>query len=146
MSSLRLILILVLLASLDVAATVCIKQAAVQRNPLLVFVAMGLFVAVGATLYVCVEQADLTIVSLGWIVLFQAVIMVVDHRMYNVQLTWIQVTAIIVAMIAIVVAAINPASTSSSSQPVPRQRARHADSDGESSSSSFVMSLSRSQK
>jgi uncharacterized membrane protein YhaH (DUF805 family) len=107
----RLLAAILTLAGLDVAAAVAFKEAARQSNPLYAIYGVALFVGVGAVLTMTLELAELTIVSLGWIVMFQVVIMLIDHIRYDVTPGRVQLAAIVVALLALVVAGLAPASS-----------------------------------
>lgn len=113
MSTLRLLGVLSLLAGLDVAATVAIKQAVVRRDPIFMVVGIGCMIAVAGVLALAIEATELTVIALGWIILFQVLIVVVDRLMYGVHPGTVQMIALVVALIALTVAAIAPSSSSS---------------------------------
>lgn len=121
MSTLRLFLLLIALAGLDLTGTICIKEASLHRQPLLIFAAVGCFVLVATLLYVALGFADMSLVSLGWIVMFQAVIMGVDHVFYDVRLSGVQVVATIVALGALAVVVFNPPAPTQPPIPGPRK-------------------------
>lgn len=121
MNLVRLLAAILVLAGLDVAAAVAFKEAARQSNPLYAIYGVALFVGVGAVLTMTLELAELTIVSLGWIVMFQVVIMFIDHIRYDVTPGPVQMAAIVVALMALVVAGLAPAAS-----PLPESKAgRH---------------------
>jgi hypothetical protein len=109
----RLLAAILVLAGLDVAAAVAFKEAARQSNPLYAIYGVALFVGVGAVLTMTLELAELTIVSLGWIVMFQVVVMVIDHIRYDVTPGRVQLAAIVVALMALVVAGLAPSASAS---------------------------------
>jgi hypothetical protein len=105
----RLLLAMLVLASLDATAALCLKEAVLQKQPLLAVAGIMLMVAVAGVLLATVKLASLTIVGLGWIVLFQAAVMLVDHLRYDITPGRVQGIAILVAMGALVVACVAPA-------------------------------------
>lgn len=110
MPTFRLLALLIVLASLDVTATIFLKEAALRRSPLLALGGIAFMIAVAEVLLYAVNAADLTIVSLGWIVLFQVIIVGVDHVRYHVTPGGIQAAGIAVALAGLSVAALAPTS------------------------------------
>jgi hypothetical protein len=106
---LRLFAAVAVLAGLDLAGTLCLKEAALRKSPILGMLGVTLFVVLALTLYVILETSELTIVTLGWIVILQVAVVAVDVLRYEVVLTRLQAAAITVAVLALVVAAVAPA-------------------------------------
>lgn len=104
----RLLGAMLLLATLDATAALFLKEAVQHRNPLFAVYGIVLMVAVAGVLMWTLELAELTIVSLGWIILFQVAVMVIDRYRYDVVPGRVQLIAIIVAVIALAVAALAP--------------------------------------
>ena len=107
----RFIALIILLAGLDVAGAVALKEAQLRREPLLAIIGVALFVALALVLYMVLDTAELTIVSIGWVVAYQAAVMGVDVAWYDAQPTRLQVGAIVVALAALAVAALAPPPT-----------------------------------
>lgn len=108
-STLRLLGLLTLLAGLDVGAAIALKESALRRDPFLTALGIALLVGVAAVLLKAISQADLTLVSLGWIVMFQVAITGIDHVRYHVTPGVLQGCALVVAVAALIVAALAPA-------------------------------------
>lgn len=121
MSTLRLLAILTLLAGLDVAATVAIKQAVVKAEPMYMIAGIFAMIAVAGVLALAIDKTELTVVALGWIILFQVLIVAVDRFMYGVRPGPVETIALVVALIALTVAMLAPKGEST-----PRIRASQA--------------------
>jgi predicted membrane channel-forming protein YqfA (hemolysin III family) len=106
MSTLRLLAILTVLAGFDVAATVAVKQAVVKAEPMFMVIAIFCFIAVAGVLAIAIDKTELTVVALGWIILFQVLIVVVDRFMYGVTPGTVETIALVVALLALTVAAV----------------------------------------
>jgi energy-converting hydrogenase Eha subunit C len=104
----RLVAVVAVLAGLDIAGTVALKEAALRREPALAVLGVGLFVALAGCLYIAIALADLTWVSLGWIIAVQVAVVVVDRLRYDVHLSPGQGAALSVAIAALVVACLLP--------------------------------------
>jgi hypothetical protein len=120
---------IVALAGLDSTAVVLFKEAAAQRDPLYAIYGIGLLICVAGVLIVTLDMADLTIVSLGWIVMFQVVVMVVDAVKYGVYPGRVQALAVVMALLWLIVAALAPPAKAEAQQPhgpvlraIPHQR------------------------
>lgn len=111
---------IVALAGLDSTAVVLFKEAAAQRNPLYAIYGIGLLICVAGVLIVTLDMADLTIVSLGWIVMFQVVVMVVDALKYGVYPGRVQAVAILIALMGLIVAGLAPSAKAQTQAPVVR--------------------------
>jgi hypothetical protein len=107
---------IVALAGLDTTAVVLFKESAAQRNPLYAIYGIGLLICVAGVLIVTLDMADLTIVSLGWIVLFQVVVMGVDALKYGVYPGRLQAAAIFMALLGLIVAALAPSAEAEAAQ------------------------------
>ncbi len=103
---LRLATFIVLLAGVDLAAAVALKESRLREAPLLFLAGAGCFVLLAVVLYNTVELTALTWISLGWVVIHQCMVMAVDRYWYDVTLTRVQVGAVAVALVALVVAAL----------------------------------------
>jgi hypothetical protein len=102
--ALTLIGVLVLLAGVGSLATLALKEAAIRRDPRVLALGILGMVALGLIVMLASRIAELTLVSLGWIVIFQVVVTFVDVRWYGVRLGPVQAVAIGVALTALVVA------------------------------------------
>ncbi len=123
MSSSRLIVAVIVLAGLDLAGSLLLKEAALRRAPTLAIAGAGVFVVLALVLFVTLETAELTVVNLGWIVLLQAAVMAVDGLRYGYAPGRVQAIAIAVAMVALVVAILAPpAEQATAAPPVPGPR------------------------
>ncbi len=125
MQTVRLILVVTLLVGVDLIGSVAIKEAGLRRSPALAFVGVLAFVCLALVLYLALQYAELTLVSLCWIVLVQVGVMLVDHFLYGVTPGNVQLLAIGVALVALGVALLAP--TREPAQPlapprVPEQR------------------------
>ena len=96
--------VLTLLAGVDSLATLALKEAMARRDPALAAAGILGMVTLGVIVMVASRIAELTLVSLGWIVLFQVIVTFADVRWYGVRLSTVQAVAIGVAMAALVVA------------------------------------------
>ncbi len=112
MDTIRLLGIVVVLAGVDLAGGVLLKEASLRRSPELALSGFIAFVVLAGILYFALETTSLTLVTLGWIVLLQAAVMFVDHRWYDTTPGRVQLVAIVVAMLALVVACAAPSSES----------------------------------
>jgi hypothetical protein len=108
MATARLLGVVLLLASLDLIGSVLLKEAMLRRSPVLAIAGAGVFVFLAMTLALALEVAELSLVSLGWIVLLQVAVMVVDATRYGYTPGRVQLVAICVAMLALVVAVVAP--------------------------------------
>lgn len=102
----RLTAIVVVLAGLDVAGAIALKEAQVRSSPGLALTGVAIFVSVAAVLYVALDEAELTVVSLAWIILYQVTVMGVDALYYENVPSPVQFAAILVALVALAVAAV----------------------------------------
>jgi len=91
---------MILLAALDLAGAYAAKEAVIRRS--------GMYAALGAALflllfwvYACsLQYADLSVVTLGWIVVLQVGVVVLDRRRYGAHLpagAWVAISLIIAA-------------------------------------------------
>lgn len=99
--------VLVLLAGVDSLATLALKEAAIRRDPRLMAAGILGMVTLGLIVMLASRIAELTLVSLGWIVLFQVVVTFADVRWYGVRLGVVQSVAIAVAIAALIVAIVS---------------------------------------
>jgi hypothetical protein len=112
MTTARLTVTVLTLAGLDLAGSILVKEAALRREPLLALAGGCVFMLLLLALYVALEDASLTIVNLGWIVLLQGAVMAVDALRYGVTPGPVQMVAICVAMVALIVAVLAPSAQS----------------------------------
>lgn len=91
--------IMALLAALDVAGTLLAKEWTVHRQPWQLAGGMAAFAALFAVLAVGLRFAEMTIVTLGWIVLLQTAVILVDRSRYGLHLStggWVAIATIFV--------------------------------------------------
>lgn len=113
--------VVLLLASLDLIATVLLKEAYLRRDPTLSVVGMLVFLLLGAVVFLAVQVTELTLVSLGWAVMAQVLFVGVDVLVYRTVPGRVQALALFVAVVALGVAIIAP-----SHQLPPKPEGRHA--------------------
>lgn len=122
MHLLRLISLVALLAGLDIVAAIALKEAHLRREPMLALAGVAIFVALAVLLYYALELSDLTLVSLGWIVVYQVVIVGVDYWLYDTRPGRLQLSAVAVALVATIVAALAGPAPAEPVAPIPRPR------------------------
>jgi hypothetical protein len=90
---------MVLLAALDFAGTVLAKEWTIHRAPWQLVAGAGAFVALFVVLVVGLRYAEMSIITIGWIVVLQAAVIVVDRSRYGTTITtggWIAIGLIVV--------------------------------------------------
>jgi hypothetical protein len=99
---------MVVLAGLDFAGTVLAKEWTVHRAPWLLVAGAASFVALFVVLVVGLRYAEMSIVVLGWIVVLQAGVLMVDRARYGTTITpggWVAIALIVVLQGYLVLAA-----------------------------------------
>lgn len=93
------------LAALDLAGAFAAKEAAVRQSLPYAVMGAALFLALFGVYVWSLRYAELALVTLGWIVLLQAGVLVLDHVRYGVQLpatAWAAVAVILAAQIFLI--------------------------------------------
>jgi hypothetical protein len=99
---------MVLLAGLDLVGTVLAKEWTVHRAPWQLGAGALAFVGLFAALVLGLRYAELSILTLGWIVVLQAAVLLVDRSRYGTQISvrgWVAITLIVVLQGVLVVEA-----------------------------------------
>lgn len=99
MGKLGLIGFMVLLAALDFAGTMLAKEWTIHRQAWQLVLGAAAFLLLFAVLVIGLRYAEMSIVTLGWIVVLQAAVIVVDRSRYGTTITpggWAAIVAIIV--------------------------------------------------
>jgi hypothetical protein len=98
---------MLLLAALDFAAALAAKEWAGHGSARWLLVGIGCFVALFYVYASSLQYADLATVTMGWIVLLQVGLLVLDHLRYDVSLPparWVAVGLILVLQAYLVLA------------------------------------------
>lgn len=98
-AKLALIGYMLLLASLDFAGTMLAKEWTIHRAPWQLVVGAGAFVALFVVLVLGLRYAEMSIITLGWIVMLQAMVIIVDRSRYGTTITpggWVAIVLIVV--------------------------------------------------
>lgn len=98
---------MVVLAVLDLAGSVAAKEAVLRRSPPLAVAGAGIYVLLFVVLLLALKYAELSLVTLGWIVLLQGAVVVVDRQRYHVHLSSLQLGAMAVALFALAVVVVS---------------------------------------
>jgi hypothetical protein len=90
---------MLLLAALDFAGTMLAKEWTIHRAPWQLVLGAGAFVALFVVLVLGLRYAEMSIITLGWIVVLQAAVIVVDRSRYGTTITtggWVAIVLIVV--------------------------------------------------
>lgn len=90
---------MLLLAALDFAGTMLAKEWTIHRAPWQLVAGGATFVALFVVLALGLRYAEMSIVTLGWIVVLQAAVLVVDRSRYGTTITpggWVAIVLMIV--------------------------------------------------
>lgn len=90
---------MLLLAVLDFAGTMLAKEWTIHRAPWQLVAGAAAFVTLFAVLAVGLRYAEMSIITLGWIVVLQAMVIVVDRSRYGTTITpggWVAIVLIVV--------------------------------------------------
>src|ERR687886_1406810 len=104
---------MLLLAAVDLAGTYVAKEAVVRRSPPWAVAGAALFVLLFYLYASSLQYAELALVTLGWVVVLQVGVVLLDHIKYGHALSadkWVAVAVILAAQGYLLLA---------SSQPVP---------------------------
>jgi hypothetical protein len=102
---------MVLLAVLDLGGAFAAKEAVARRSPLLAAVGITLFVGLFWVYCSSLQYADLAPVTLGWVVLLQVGVLLLDRYRYAAQLPvgkWVAVVVILAAQAYLLLGASSP--------------------------------------
>jgi hypothetical protein len=102
-----------LLAVLDFAGSLAAKEWADTGSPRWLFAGVGCFLVLFYVYAASLQYADLATVTMGWIVLLQVSLLVLDHVRYDVTLPpakWVAVSLILVLQAYLVLAPAVPKS------------------------------------
>jgi hypothetical protein len=77
---------MVLLAALDILGALAAKEAVLRRSPLLALVGVPCFVLLFWVYASSLQYVDLGPVTLGWVVLLQVAVLLLDRFRYGVDL------------------------------------------------------------
>jgi hypothetical protein len=102
------IVAMVVLAGLDLGGAFAAKEAVARRSSLLAAVGILLFVGLFWVYASSLQYADLAPVTLGWVVLLQVGVLLLDRYRYDAQLPvgkWVAVVVIIAAQAYLVLGA-----------------------------------------
>jgi hypothetical protein len=90
---------MVVLAGLDFAGTVLAKEWTIHRAPWLLVAGVASFVALFVVLVIGLRYAEMSIVTLGWIVVLQAAVLLIDRARYGTTIRpggWVAIVLIVV--------------------------------------------------
>lgn len=90
---------MVLLAGIDIGGTMLAKEWTIHRQPWQLAGGVVCFVALFAALVIGLRFAEMSMVTLGWIVMLQTAVILIDRSRYGVNLSvggWIAIGAILV--------------------------------------------------
>lgn len=90
---------MVALAGLDLVGTMFAKEWTIHRAPWQLAAGASAFVVLFVVLALGLRYAELSIVTLGWIVVLQAAVLIIDRSRYGTTITtrgWIAVALILV--------------------------------------------------
>ena len=90
---------MVLLAGLDLTGTMLAKEWTIHRQAWQLVAGGAAFLALFVVLALGLRYAEMSIVTLGWIVVLQAAVIVVDRSRYGTTITpggWVAIVAILV--------------------------------------------------
>ncbi|HET9657882.1 MAG TPA: hypothetical protein VFP72_21190 [Kineosporiaceae bacterium] len=93
-------LAMLVLAGLDLSGSLAAKEAVLRRSPALAVVGAGLFVALFWVYASSLQYADLAPVTLGWIVVLQVGVVLLDRFRYDTRIatgTWVAIAVIVTA-------------------------------------------------
>jgi hypothetical protein len=79
---------MVLLASLDFCGALLAKQWADQGSRLCFLIGLITFVVLFAVYATSLKTADLSVVTMGWVVLLQVGLLLVDRYRFQVEISW----------------------------------------------------------
>lgn len=105
----RVLAVIGALSVLDLAGAIALKEASRRQSPMWMFGGVLCFIMLAGLLYLALAIAELTVVSIAWIVLYQVGAVTVDMVVYRVVPTPVQAGALVIAVAALVVAALAPA-------------------------------------
>jgi hypothetical protein len=90
---------MLLLAVLDFAGTMLAKEWTIHRAPWQLVAGAAAFVTLFVVLALGLRYAEMSIITLGWIVVLQAMVIVVDRSRYGTTITpggWVAIVLIVV--------------------------------------------------
>lgn len=108
---------MVALAGLDFAGTVFAKEWTIHRAPWMLAAGVASFVALFVVLVIGLRYAEMSIVTLGWIVVLQAGVLMIDRARYGTTIApggWVAIVLIVVLQGYLVLAATESAAGPSS--------------------------------
>lgn len=112
---------MVVLAGLDFAGTVFAKEWTIHRATWMLAAGVASFVALFVVLVIGLRYAEMSIVTLGWIVVLQAGVLMIDRARYGTTITlggWVAIVLIVVLQGYLVLTATESAAgPSTGSQP-----------------------------
>jgi len=116
---------MIALAALDLTGAYAAKEAVLRRS--------GTYAAVGAALFLLVfwvyactlQYADLAVVTLGWIVVLQVGVVLLNHWRYGAQMSagaWVAVSVIIAAQAYLLLGQVSAVPPATDSESTPAER------------------------
>src|SRR3954451_3586347 len=105
---------MLLLAAVDLAAAYATKEAVVRRSPSWALAGVALFVLLFYVYASSLQYAELTLVTLGWIVILQVGVVMLDRFRYGQVLgpdKWAAIALIIAAQTYLLLAPTSPGAT-----------------------------------
>jgi hypothetical protein len=119
---------MLVLAVLDLGGAYAAKEAAVRRSPLMAGLGVVLFVGLFWVYASSLQYAELGLVTLGWVVLLQVGVLMLDRYRYDTHLPtgkWVAVVVILAAQVYLVVGPAGAAGADQGTAPSagPRHRA-----------------------
>lgn len=119
---LALIGFMLLLAMLDFAGTMLAKEWTIHRAPWQLVAGAAAFVMLFVVLALGLRYAEMSVVTLGWIVVLQAMVIVVDRSRYGTTITpggWVAIVLIVVLQGYLVLGATSTAESGAAPTPAP---------------------------
>jgi len=113
-------LAMLVLAVVDLASAVAAKEAVARRSPALAGAGLGLYVLLFWVYTSSLRYADLAPVTLGWIVVLQVGVLLLDRFRYGATLTgrqWVAVGVLLAAQAYLLLAGASVAEPPAGSQP-----------------------------
>jgi hypothetical protein len=111
---------MLLLASIDLTATFAAKEAVERGSVQMALIGIGLFVLLFWVLASALHYADLAPVTLGWVVVLQVGVLLLDRIRYGVELSTGQWVAVVVILAAQVYLLLGPDRAATPTAPVAR--------------------------
>lgn len=103
----------IVLAGLDFIGALFAKQWADHGNHLFFFIGLGTFGILFAVYATSLKTAELSVVTMGWVVMLQVGLILVDRLHYQVSFSWDKWLVIIIILVLQIYLILDPASAKS---------------------------------